>query len=233
MNQLSLNLVALSVFAITVSTLLGPLIHLSPVVPAAATAGLLGLAAIDTFGWQGQGSIVLLDWLAGFSAGHRARVVRHEAGHFLVAHLLEIPVTGYALNAWEAVRQGHPGQGGVRFSDVEFANELQRGSLSAQLLDRYCAIWMAGGVAESLVYGDVQGGADDRQKLQAVLAQLRLPIPERQQKERLAALRARTLLQEQSAAYEALVLALEQRASIAECYQAIEQHRQVSQDSET
>jgi hypothetical protein len=221
MNQLSLNLVAISVFVMTMSVLLGPLIHLSPIVPAIVAASGLGVAAVDTLGWQGQGSILLLDWLAGFSAAYRSRVVRHEAGHFLVAHLLAIPVTGYTLTAWQAFRQGYPGQAGVRFDIQELEAELRRGSLSTQLLDRYCTVWQAGAAAESLVYGSVEGGADDRQKLQAVLAQLQIPPTERQQKERLAALKAKTLLQAHWSTYESLVAALERGAAIDECYQAL------------
>ncbi|MCY7391166.1 MAG: ATP-dependent Zn protease, partial [Leptolyngbyaceae cyanobacterium CAN_BIN12] len=100
MSQLSLNLVAISIFVITMSALLGPLVQLSPVVPAIATASVLGLAALDTLSWQGRGSTLMLDWLAGFSAEHRARIIRHEAGHFLVARQLDIPVTDYTLSAW-------------------------------------------------------------------------------------------------------------------------------------
>jgi hypothetical protein len=223
MSELSLNLIALSVFAITLSTLLGPLVHLSPAIPAIATAGFLGLATLDTFNWRGQGSTLMLDWLAQFSAAHRDRVLRHEAGHFLVAHHLGIPVTGYTLTAWEAFRQGLPGRGGVQFGTQELDAEFQRGSLSAQLLDRYCAIWMAGAAAEHLTYGDIQGGADDREKLGLVLSQLGFSPSARQQKERWSALQAKTLLQENWSAYEALVLALEQRQPIEACIQLLKQ----------
>lgn len=221
MNQLSLNLVAISIFTVTMATLLGPLIHLSPVVPALATAGALGLATIDTLSWQGQGATLLLDWLAGFSPAHRDRVMRHEAGHFLAAHDLGIPITGYALTAWEAFRQGQPGHGGVRFDAQEIEAAMQQGNIPALLLDRYCTVWMAGMAAEVLAYGDVQGGADDRQALRSLLKQLRFTPDASQQKERWAALRAKTLLHDRQAAYDALVAAMERRASVEECVQAI------------
>jgi len=104
MSQTALNLIALSIFVLTFSSLLGPLLHLSPVIPAIATFSLLGLATIDSFGLQGKGGSLLLDLLASISPQHRARVVRHEAGHFLIAHILGIPVTGYAISAWEAIQ---------------------------------------------------------------------------------------------------------------------------------
>lgn len=225
MNKTALNLIAISVFGLTMSSLLGPLLHLPPLVPAIAVVLILGAATLDSFAWQGQGGTLLIDWLEGNSPERRDRVIHHEAGHFLVAYLLDIPITGYALSAWEAFKQGQPGQGGVTFDCQELEAELQQGALSAQLLDRYCTVWMAGGVAETLVYGNAAGGADDQQKFRTIWGQLRRPLSEGQQKERWSALRARTLLQEHWEAYEALVQALQEQADIAECYRRIEQHR--------
>lgn len=223
MSQAALNLIAISVFAMTMLSLLGPMLHLSPLVPAIATASVLGLATLDTFSLRGQGGAVLVDWFASTSPEYRARIVRHEAGHFLVAHLLQIPVVSYALSPWQALKQGQMGQGGVRFDTQELDAELQQGRLSVQLLDRYSAVWMAGTVAETLVYGNAEGGADDRQQLNAVLAQLRRPASEYAQKQRWSALRAKTLLEEHWSAYEALVAAMEQQAPVEECYRAIAQ----------
>lgn len=219
MSQLSLNLVAISVFLMTLSALLGPLVHLSPVVPAIATAGVLGLAAVDTWNWQGNGAAILLDWVAGWSGPHRDRIVQHEAGHFLVAAQLQVPVTDYTLNAWEAFRKGLPGQGGVQFDTTELDAELQRKTLSALLLDRYCTIWMAGAAAEHLLYADVQGGRDDIQKLRLTLSQLRFSGTAIDQKERWAALQAKTILQENWETFEQLVTAMQRRAPVSECWQ--------------
>lgn len=223
MSSPALNLVALLVFAMTLSTLVGPLVHLSPAIPAIATFSVLGVATLDNLGFQGRGSTLLLDWLARFSPSYRSRVIRHEAGHFLVAHQSGIPVTGYALSAWEALRQGQAGRGGVEFDRQELEAALEKGSLSAQLLDRYCAVWMAGIAAETLLYGSAVGGGDDREQFQFSLTQLGFPPSQIDQKQRWALLRAKTILQEQQPAYEALVAALEQRAPVADCYAAIDQ----------
>ncbi len=223
MSQLSLNLIAITVFTMTMTSLLGPLVHLSPVVPAIATAGALGLATLDTFSWRGQGVALLLDWLASFSPAHRDRILRHEAGHFLIAYQSEIPITGYALNAWEALRQGHPGFGGVRFGTTELEQQLQQGALSKQLIDRYCTVWMAGIAAETLVYGNVEGGDSDRQQLRAALTKLGLSVKEVLTQERLALLRAKTLLQEHWSAYEALVSQLAERVSVEEAVATLAQ----------
>jgi len=225
MSQTALNLIAIAVFALTLSTLLGPLFNLSPTVPALATFGILGLATLDSLSWQGQGGTLLLDWLASFSPQHRARIVRHEAGHFLVASLLGIPVTGYALSAWEAFKQGQSAQGGVSFDDRELASQLEQGTFSSQLLERYCTIWMAGFAAETLVYGSAEGGADDRQKLRTILTPLGFSASMQEQKERWATLQAKTLLQSNWSAYEALVDAMQQRAPVCECCCTIEQYQ--------
>lgn len=217
MNPIAFNLVAVVIFTLTFSILLGPYLHISPAIPALATVSILGFTTLDALGFQGKGFTLLLDWFAQRSPLHRARTVRHEAGHFLAAHLLQIPITGYTLTAWEAVRQGYPGQGGVVFD----SGDVEAGTLSAQLLDRYCIVWMAGGVAESLVYDTVEGSNDDLLKLRTVLTRLR---QEWQPKQQWAILQARKLVGENWSAYEALVEAMERRASVSECAQVIDQH---------
>ncbi len=221
MSQTALNLTAISIFLITLSTLLGPLIHLSPTVPALATFTILGIATFDSFRLQGKGGILFLDWIAGFSPKYRDRIVHHEAGHFLVAYLLGIPVTGYTLSAWEAWKQGQLGQGGVTLNDEELAPQLQMGKISAQILDRYCTIWMAGIAAENLVFHNTEGGSDDQRKLAGVLTNLGFSESICQQKQRFYTLQAKTLLQENWSSYEALVKAMQERASVTDCQSAI------------
>jgi len=217
MNQTTLNLIAISIFVITMTSLLGPWLHVSPAVPAIATTALLTLAALDYFGWQGRGGTLLVDWLEQRSSQHRDRVVRHEAGHFLVARLLDIPVTGYALSAWDAWRQGIPGRGGVVFDDRELTADLQRGSLSPMMLERYCKVWMAGIAAEQLAYDTVEGGGDDRQRLYAALNLLKVSTADGTQKERGAILQARALLETHWSAYEALVAAMAKKSTVKDC----------------
>ncbi|WP_009634131.1 hypothetical protein [Synechocystis sp. PCC 7509] len=217
MSQTTLNLVAISIFLVTFSTLAGPLFNLSPTIPAIATFTLLGLATVDSFGLQGKGGAVVSDLFAWTSRQNRDRILHHEAGHFLVAHFLDIPVTGYTLSAWEALKQKQPGLGGVTFADDELASNLQQGTLKAQLLDRYCTIWMAGITAENLVYNDAHGGADDLNKLKKVLTPIGFSAAAQAQKQRSSAISAKTILTENWKAYEALVQAMQQRVSVDEC----------------
>jgi hypothetical protein len=228
-SQTALNLIAIAIFTMVMSVLLGPWLHISPFIPAIATFGLLSIATVDTLSWQGQGATLLVDWAARFSKEHRDRVLHHEAGHFLVAHLLQIPITGYTLSAWESFRKGQPGLGGVSFGSDELDAELAQGKLSDQLIDRYCTVWMAGSAAETLVYGTVEGGTDDRQKLLILWSQLRRPAEQGLLKERWALLQAKTLIETHRDAYDALVAAMENRVSAEDCKQQIEQHRIVSE----
>ncbi|MBE9035641.1 ATP-dependent Zn protease [aff. Roholtiella sp. LEGE 12411] len=221
MSQTALNLVAISVFLITFSSLLGPFIHLSPTVPALATFTILGIATLDSFGLQGKGGTIFLDWIASFSPEHRDRIIHHEAGHFIVAYLLDIPVTNYTLSAWEAWKQGQAGQGGVTFDDAELATQLEMGKISAQMLERYCTIWMAGIAAETLVFDNAEGGGDDKNKLAGVLTVLGFSESTCQQKQRFHALQAKNLLQENWSSYQALVKAMQQRASVTDCLSVI------------
>jgi hypothetical protein len=226
MQQTALNLIAISVFGMTLSVLLGPMLNISPAIPAVTTLSILSLATLDSFRFQGQGVTLLLDWLAGTRSEHRDRILRHEAGHFLVAYFLGIPITGYTLTAWEALKQGQPGLGGVTF-DTEALSPDALDVRQLQLtLNRFCTVWMAGIAAETLVYGSAEGGVEDRQKLREALTAFGSSVSECPIKERWAIRQAQTVIEEYSASYEALVAAMEQRASVVECCRVIQEHCQ-------
>ncbi|MGI8933081.1 MAG: ATP-dependent Zn protease [Phormidesmis sp.] len=230
MNPTTLNLLAVSVFAFTMLSLVGPLLNISPGAVAIALSGCAGIVAIDRFGAQGKGGTLLIDLLSRQSSEYRQRILHHEAGHFLAAYLLEIPVQSYTLSAWEALKAGLPGQGGVV---VEATAEPDTASaqLSDQQLNRYCIVWMAGIAAEKQTYGSAQGGQDDQMQLRGVWQRQR-PTSEPETQLRWALLQAQTLLEKQQSAYEALVTAMANRAPVETCCQQIEAHR-VSADLES
>jgi hypothetical protein len=217
MNQLTLNAIALSIFAMTLSVLLGPFLNISPFLSSGLTLIVLSAVTFDSFRFQSLGLTVLLDTLAQRFPGYRQRVLHHEAGHFLVAHLLDLPIESYTLSVWEALQQQKPGQGGVVLQQPE---KDQTQAWLKNNIEKLCAVWAAGGIAEDLRYGSVQGNEDDVQQLRSTVRALGLNVA---LYERQAKIDARQLIQKHWQSYEALVTLLEQRCSVAECYTGIDQ----------
>lgn len=222
MSQPTLNLVAIVIFMVTAMTLLGPLLNIPQAVPAVAIAAILGVAILDQASWNGTlGNLMMNGW-SRFSEEERQRVLHHEAGHFLVAHLLDISVTDYTLTAWEAWRKGLPGLGGVQFDTADLDAILATGQLPAQVLNRYCTVWMAGIAAEKVVYGEAQGGQDDRQKFSILWQQLQRPFQEGQMRQRWAVIQAQDLLKKHTEAYESLVAAMAEQQPVENCISRID-----------
>lgn len=126
-------------------------------------------------------------------------------------------MTSYTLTAWDALRQGQGGQGGVCVeTPASFSEEM-----ALEQVERYCTVWMAGGVAEALVFDAAAGGKDDLRQLRQALSQLQMNVPFH---ERQAGMRARQMIRSNWDAYEALVQAMSSRKSVADCYQILEQN---------
>ncbi len=231
MSPIALNTLAIGIFSMTMLSLLGPVIQLSPWIPSVLALGFLSFATLDTLQWRGQGLTLLLNAVARQSPEYRQRVLHHEAGHVLVAHLLGILVTHYALNAWEAFRQGQVAQGGVSFDEAVIEQDLMqlqrlsRRSEAQQILNRYAIVWMAGIAAEALFTGTAIGGAEDRARLAQVLEQFGYSPQAIVTQQRWAVLQARTLLQKQDVAYQALCAAMQEHQAIAACHEIIQTHQ--------
>ncbi len=228
MNPTTFNLLAVSVFAFMLLSLVGPLLNISPGAVAIALTGCAGALALDRFSLKGKGGNLVIDLLSSQSSEYRQRILHHEAGHFLVAHLLEMPVQRYTLSAWEGIKAGLPGLGGVV---VEALTEKTASATpSRQQINRYCTVWMAGIAAETQTYGSAQGGEDDQRQLkqlwvQAQNAKVATAAENADMQMRWALLQAQSLLAKQHRAYEALVTAMAERSPISFCIQQIEQHR--------
>ncbi len=224
MNPTTFNLLAVSVFAFVLLSLVGPLLNISPGAVAIVLSGCAGILAIDRFGAQGRGGNLLIDLISGRSSEYRQRILHHEAGHFLAAHLLDIPVESYTLSAWEGLKAGLPGLGGV-VVDTAVANEI---APSLQQINRYCTVWMAGIAAEAKTYGSAQGGDDDRDQLRQLWQWYGDRTGERADVDtqlRWSLLQAQTLIEKQQPAYEALVGAMSNRDPVETCCQQIEANR--------
>ena len=224
MQPPSLNLIAIGVFAMTMFALTAPIVNISVIYPAGITVTVMALLTIDTLAWENRGVTLFLDLFS--TAAQRERVLHHEAGHFLTAYFLGLPITGYSLTAWEAFRQQQPGNGGVQFDTTALEKGGMQPNQMNLMLDRFCTVWCAGMAAEILYDGQAQGGGDDRAQLQSVLRELGYSPPQRQQKEDWAKLQAKSLLERHETAYQALVKAMRQGASVETCQQVIQTHVQ-------
>lgn len=219
-DRISFNLVAICVFGITLSSLVLPLFEISSTVPILVVFAIVLVTTLDGFFLKSTVSTLVLDAIAGISPAYRQRIVHHEAGHFLVAYLLDIPITGYTLSAWESWRQGESAQGGVMFAPP--ATDVE-----SKLIQQYCTVLMAGIAAEKLVYNKSEGGIEDRQKLRGILTLVGKQQQESIQQENLAGIQAKTLIETHWEAYQALVVSMDNRSSVADCCDTIKRLKSV------
>lgn len=146
---------------------------------------------------------------------YKQRVLRHEAAHFLTAHLLGVPVAGYNLLL------------GKEHTDLAEA-ALQRRLIEQQLddkeVERLAVIAMAGATAEAMNYEDVMGQTADMMDLQRIMnrSAVKMGGPQQQNLTRWASYQAATLLRQYKKEYEALQEAMARGAPVEVCIQAIE-----------
>ena len=146
---------------------------------------------------------------------YKERVCRHEAAHFLTAHLLGVPVANYSLLL------------GKEHTDLAEA-ALQRRLIAKQLNDdevnRLSVIAMAGATAEAMNYEDVLGQNADMFDLQRIMNRSvsKLGNSQQQNQTRWAVLQAASLMRQYKKEYDALREAMASGASVADCIKAIE-----------
>jgi hypothetical protein len=145
------------------------------------------------------------------------RVLRHEAGHLLVAHLLGCPVQSLALGSWDALFKDTAGGGlsgaGTSFFDPELNAASIKGRVTRSVVDRFSIIVMAGIAAEALCFGEAEGGSDDEESLTVFLSQTIQSNQNIPEQARWAATNALTLLKEHRDVYDRLVTALQMNGS--------------------
>ena len=158
---------------------------------------------------------------------YKKKIIYHEAGHFLLAYLLGIPVRGCVTNAWEARKYPDiKGQAGTIFYDPKLADELLNQKITRSSLDRMSVVIMAGIAAEAIRFGKAEGGAVDEQALVGFLTSIQPPwnILRIQGQARWAAMQAILLIREHEKAYDALCVALEEGKSVGDAILAIEEN---------
>jgi len=221
MNITATDFLAIAIFTITMMSLVGTMVGLSPIVPSAIAITLLGAWGIDIGFWQGKFGAYFQVWLRARSPKYRERVSYHEAGHFLAAHVLGFKVVNYAIAGVVGQSLGEV-LASKSFNGIEGGVEIEvrEDSNSINLLDRYCTVYMAGIAAEQLMCeGETEGGLDDLQCLRQSISKLPNPMIQ----ERWALLNARNLLGDRRSVLTALAEKMLNGASVAECYQTIDQ----------
>jgi len=169
------------------------------------------------------------------SPEYRERMLRHEAGHFLVGHLVGLPVASYSAAAAESAVEVALNDG-TRAGTREHGGEAGPAEDPEELLNALAIVSLAGVVAECLCFGKAEGGLADLSQLQqfqdsllprAAMAaadnkeerkrQRRRRDEDQRNRVRWAAVQAYLLLHENGALFERLVQAMGRNASPEEC----------------
>jgi len=231
MNVTATDLLAIAIFTITMMSLVGTMVGLSPIVPSAIAISLLTIWGLDIGFFQGKFGAYFQAWLRARSPQYRERVSYHEAGHFLAAHILGFKITNYAIagivgrsldeiladNAFKGI------EGGVEIEIVDTSGNATgsfTGNLAGNLTDRYSTVYMAGIAAEQLMCdGEPEGGIDDLQRLRQVIANLPNPMTQ----ERWALLNAKNLLSDRRSVLMALAAKMLTGATVEDCCKVIQE----------
>lgn len=154
-SPVSTTSAGLAVAGATGLAVFGPLLGLSPAwIALGLGAGLLGLT-LDASQWQGLGGHLLAETLPGGRA-RLQRIACHEAGHLLVAQAEAMPVRRVLVGTKACLQAGLRSNGATEF---ELPDSVR---LSLEDLRRWSRVLQAGMAAETLMYGQARGGADDR-----------------------------------------------------------------------
>ncbi len=145
----------LAVLLITLLAVFGPPLGLSPWWVTVAVAVSLGGLTLDAARFGGRGGHLLAEALPGGQQRLR-RIAIHEAGHALAAAADDLAVQRVLVGSLACLQAGLATGGCTEFALPDHAR------LPAEDLRRWSRVLQAGAVAERLVYGASQGGADDR-----------------------------------------------------------------------
>ena len=186
----------LAVLLVSLVAVVGPLVGLSPWIISLFAALALGALTLDAARYGGRGGHVLAEALPGGEARLR-RIAIHEAGHHLVATVEGLPVRRVLVGSLACLRAGLGSGGSTEFEPPASVR------LPAEELRRWSRVLQAGMVAEQVIYGDSQGGADDRALLGRLWGLSGLDVDTAQREQRRARREVEQALRSQQPALEA------------------------------
>ena len=143
------------VAAVTGLGAFGPALGLSPAWIVVAVGGGLVALSVDAATWQGMGGHVLAEALPGGEARLR-RIAVHEAGHLLIAEQEQLPVQRVLVGTLACLQAGLRSSGATEFTVPDSVR------MPLEDLRRWSRVLQAGIAAETVIYGQARGGADDR-----------------------------------------------------------------------
>lgn len=187
--------------------------------------GLLFLWTMDAVSFNGGISGLVLDTIGhNLSQKYHDRVIQHEAGHFLIAYLMGILPKGYTLSSLEAFqKEGSLNvQAGTAFVDFEFLEEVNKGKVSAVMLNRFSCIALAGVATEYVLYGYAEGGLTDINQLDLLLNSLGFTQKKANSQVRWAVLNTVLLLRRHQQARTKLAEAMSNGRSVGFCIDIVE-----------
>ena len=140
-----------AVLVVTLLALVGPLLGLSPWFTTALVALALTSLTVDAARFGGRGGHLLAETLPGGLLRLR-RIALHEAGHVLVAEREGVAVAAIHVGSLACLRAGLSAGGTTVLAPPASAR------LPLEELRRWSRVLLAGMAAESLVYGESEGG---------------------------------------------------------------------------
>lgn len=146
---------------------------------------------------------------------YKERVIKHEAAHFLTAHVLGVPVAGYSLML---------GKEHTDLAEAALQKRLIERQLDETEVDRLSIIAMAGATAEAMNFEEVMGQNADMLDLQRIMWRSTNKMSDQQQQNqtRWAAYQAASILRKYKNEYDALVKCMEEGGSANDCIMTIE-----------
>ena len=157
-----------------------------------------------------------IDFFSQVFPDYRERVLRHEAGHFLLGHLMGVPVANYSL----IIGKEH-----TDLAEAALQKRLITQTLGDTEVNRLSIIALGGATAEAMHFEDVMGQTQDLFDLQRIMnrSASKLGAQQQQNQTRWAAYQAAALLQKYNKEYTSLMEVMQRGGTVDECIRAIEE----------